>query len=164
MMKSSLRLATLSLLMFASVGASAAPAAQPLQVTGAFQEQVGPSARCASNFGGSLAGHGSSALAGPVAFIATDCITPAGPLYNFSHGHFTVVTTTGEQILADYSGQMVPTGVGAQYVFSGATFQVVGGTGRYAKASGGGTLNGGEDLSTGAGTLQLSGQILLKKN
>lgn len=163
MMKSSLRLATLSLLMSASVGAFAAPAIS-FQVTGAFQEQVGPSARCPSLIGGTLAGHGASAQAGAVAFVATDCITPAGSLYNFSQGHFIVVTTTGEQILADYSGQMVPTGVGAQYVFSGATFQITGGTGRYAKASGGGTLNGGEDISTGAGTLQLDGQILLKKN
>lgn len=164
MMKSSLRLAAISLLMFASFGASAAPAANPIQISGAFQDQVGPSARCMSNFGGSLAGHGSSAQVGPIAFVASDCIMPSGPLFNFSDGHFIVVTTTGEQILANYSGQMVPTGVGAQYVFSGATFQVIGGTGRYAKASGGGTLSGTEDLSTGAGTLQLSGQILLKKD
>jgi hypothetical protein len=164
MMKSSLRLTTLSLLMFASIGASAAPAANPLQISGVFQEQAGPSARCTSLFGGSLAGHGSSALVGQVAFVANDCITPSGPLYNFSHGHFIVITTTGEQILADYSGQMVPTGVGAQYEFSGGTFQITGGTGRYAKASGGGTLSGGEDLATGSGRLQLAGQILLKKN
>lgn len=164
MMKSSLRLATISLLMSASVGASAAPAAQSIQIAGAFQEQAGPSVRCTSHFGGSLAGHGYSALAGQVAFVATDCIMPAGPLYNFSQGHFMVVTTTGDQIFADYSGQMVPTGVGTQYVFSGATFQITGGTGRYAKAHGGGTLSGGEDLATGAGTLQLDGQILLKKD
>jgi len=164
MTKSSLRLATLSVLMFASVGAFAAPAANPLQISGVFQEQVGPSARCASSFGGSIAGHGSSALVGQVAFVAKDCIMPSGPLYNFSHGHFIVVTTTGEQIMASYSGQMVPTGVGAQYVFSGATFQITGGTGRYAKANGGGTLSGGEDLASGSGRLQLAGQILLKKD
>lgn len=164
MMKSTLRLAALSLLTLASIGASAAAAASPLQISGAFQEQVGPAARCASMFGGALAGHGTSAQVGQVAFVATDCITPSGPLYNFSEGRFTVVTTTGEQIVASYSGQMVPTGVGAQYVFSGATFQIIGGTGRYAKAGGGGTMTGGEDLSTGAGSLQLSGQILLKKD
>jgi hypothetical protein len=160
MIKTTLRVATSALLLMSAFGASANPATtKPIDITGAFQEQIAPALRCPSKLGGTLAGQGDSALLGRVAFIATDCITPAGPLFNFSDGRFIVVTTSGDQIFANYSGQFVPTGDGTKYVFSGATFQVTGGNGRYAKASGGGTLSGGEDIATGAGTLKLSGQI-----
>jgi hypothetical protein len=106
-----------------------------------------------------ITGHGSSALLGRVAFVANDCITPSGSLYNFDRGRFIIMTVSGDQLYADYSGQMVPTGQGANYVFSGGTFQIVGGTGRYIFASGGGQLSGGEDLLTGAGNIKLSGRI-----
>jgi hypothetical protein len=160
MLKTTLHIATSSILLLASVSAAAKPATtQPLAIAGVFQEFAGPSLRCPSNFGGTIAGHGDSALLGRVAFIASDCITPSGPLFNFSQGRFVIVTVSGDQIFANYSGQFVPTGVGASYVFSGATFQVTGGNGRYAKASGGGTLSGGSDMVTGQGQLQLSGQI-----
>ncbi len=161
MIKSTLRLAISAVLLLATISAAAHPSAtKPIEITGVFQEQTGPSLRCPSKFGGTIAGHGDSALLGRVAFISTDCITPNGPLFNFNMGRFIIVTTSGDQVFADYSGQMVPTGDGAKYVFSGATFQITGGNGRYAKASGGGTLTGGEDLTTGAGNLKLSGQIL----
>jgi hypothetical protein len=160
MIRSTLRLVITTVLLLAATGASANPATtKPFEITGVFQEQVGPSSRCASKMGGTLVGHGDSALQGRVAFIATDCITPTGPLFNFSEGRFIVVTTSGDQIFANYSGQFVPTGEGTKYVFSGATFQITGGNGQYARASGGGTLAGGEDIVTGAGNLKLSGQI-----
>jgi hypothetical protein len=44
-------------------------------------------------------------------------------------------------------------------VFSGATFQVTGGTGKYARATGGGTLSGDEDMITGAGNIKLDGKV-----
>lgn len=160
MIKTTLRVATSALLLMSAFGASANPATtKPIEIIGQFQEQIGPSSRCPAKMGGTIAGHGDSALLGRVAFIATDCIMPAGPLFNFSQGRFIVVTTSGDQIFANYSGQFVPTGDGTKFVFSGATFQVTGGNGRYAKASGGGTLSGGEDIATGAGSLKLSGQI-----
>jgi hypothetical protein len=160
MMKHTLRLATTAVLLLASIGASAKPATtKPIEITGVYQEHVGPAARCPSKFGGTIAGHGQSALVGRVAFIATDCITPQGPLFNFSQGRFIIVTTSGDQIFANYSGQFVPTGNGANYVFSGATFQITGGNGQYARASGGGTLDGTQDMLTGQGTLKLTGQI-----
>jgi hypothetical protein len=159
MIKSTLRLATSLLLLSASIGAAAAPATtKPLEITGVFQERTGPSPRCPSQFGGTLAGVGESPNVGRVVFVANDCITPAPPLFNFA-GRFIVTTLTGEQIYADYSGQFVPTGEGTKYVFNGATFQITGGSGRYAKATGGGTLTGGEDIITGNGNLKLSGQI-----
>lgn len=161
MIKTTLRLATSAALLLATAAASASPAStKPFEISGVFQEQIGPAPRCASTLGGTLAGQGDSALLGKVAFIATDCITPMGSLYTFSQGRFIVVTTSGDQIFANYSGQFVPTGEGSKYVFSGATFQITGGNGAYAKASGGGTLTGGEDIVTGQGSLKLSGQIL----
>ena len=125
-------------------------------------EKAGPSARCPSQFGGTITGHGTSALVGRVAFVATDCITPMPPLFNFDQGRFIIMATNGDQIFASYSGQFVPTGVGAAYVFSGATFQITGGSGKYSKATGGGALTGGEDMVTGMGTVQLSGKIHYK--
>jgi hypothetical protein len=46
-------------------------------------------------------------------------------------------------------------------VLSGATFQITGGTGKFARASGGGTLSGGEDMATTLGTMSMSGSIRL---
>lgn len=160
MIQPKLHLALCSVLLSASIGASAAtPTVKPLQISGVLQEQVGPTPRCPTLFGGAITGHGASELLGRVVFLATDCITPVPPLFNFSQGRMIIMTMTGEQIFASYSGQFVPTGDGAKYVFSGATFQVTGGSGQYAKATGGGTLSGGEDMATGAGTVQLTGQI-----
>ncbi|QNA87730.1 hypothetical protein G4G28_03240 [Massilia sp. Dwa41.01b] len=96
---------------------------------------------------------------GKVVFIATDCITPQGPLFNFSDGKFIVMDTSGDQLFATYSGQFVPTGEGTKFVFSGATFRITGGTGKYRNALGGGTLSGGEDMATGAGTIKLQGNL-----
>jgi hypothetical protein len=56
----------------------------------------------------------------------------------------------------------VPTGEGTKFVFSNASFTITGGTGRYAKATGSGTLSGGEDMANGQGTIQLKGRILSK--
>jgi hypothetical protein len=160
MIKPTLRLATTAVLLLASFGAFAKPATtKPIEIAGVYQEQPGPSARCPYKFGGTIAGHGQSALVGRVAFIATDCITQQGYLFNFSQGRFIVVTTSGDQIFADYSGQFVPTGNGTNYVFSGATFQITGGNGKYARATGGGTLDGAQDMATGMGSLKLTGQI-----
>ena len=160
------RPAAVTLLLAASAGASAGEwVTKPLEIEGTLVEAVGPAPRCLSQFGGTISGHGESALmGGKVVFIATDCITPVGVTYNFSGGKFVVMTTSGDQIFANYSGQFVPTGEGAQFVFSGATFQVTGGTGKFARVTGGGTLSGGEDMSTGAGTIKLAGRVMYFQN
>ena len=131
----------------------------PFEVSGVMLEAAGPSARCPSQFGGTITGFGDSTQIGRLSFVATDCITPAPPIFNFSKGRFIIMTTSGDQIYASYSGQMIPTGEGAQYIFTGATFQITGGTGAYMFASGGGTLDGKEDMVTGQGTLKLSGKM-----
>ena len=159
------RPAAVTLLLAASATASAGEwVVEPLEVEGVLVEAVGPTDRCPSKFGGTISGHGKSALmGGHVVFIATDCITPVPPLFNFSGGKFIVMTTSGDQIFANYSGQFVPTGEGANYVFSGATFQVTGGTGKFTKVTGGGSLSGGEDMITGHGNIKLSGKVLYFK-
>lgn len=163
MFKNPLRVLTASVLLAASAHAAASGwVYKPLEIEGELVEEVGPASRCLSKFGGTISGHGNSVLMGKVVFIGTDCITPIGPLFNFSGGKFIVMTTSGDQIYANYSGQFVPTGQGTQYVFSGATFQVTGGTGKYAKITGGGVLSGGEDMATGKGTIKLVGRVLVK--
>jgi hypothetical protein len=162
MFKSVLRLATGTVLLSAALCASAESVKyRDFKVSGVLQEIPGPSSRCASNYGGTILGYGTSTV-GKVTFMAADCITPNGATYTFSDGKFMVTTMSGELIFANYSGQFVPTGEGAKYVFSNATFQITGGTGRYAKASGGGDMAGTEDLVTGQGTIQLTGSILSK--
>jgi hypothetical protein len=157
------RFATTVLLMSAAMGASAASSSyKDLELSGVLQEVPGPSARCASQFGGTIMGYGSSELLGKVTFLSSDCITPNGTSYTFSDGRFMITTMTGELLFASYNGQFVPTGEGTKYVFSSASFQITGGTGRYAKATGSGTLGGGEDMATGQGNIQLKGRILLK--
>jgi hypothetical protein len=161
MSKSFLRFAAAAMLMSAAVGASAAPASyKDFELSGVLQEIPGPSARCASNFGGTIMGFGSSELLGKLTFLASDCITPSGTSYNFSDGRFMITTMTGELLFASYNGQFVPTGEGTRFVFSNASFTINGGTGRYFKATGSGTLNGGEDMATGQGTIQLKGRVL----
>jgi hypothetical protein len=150
-------------LVVASTFAIAAPKKiQSLAVSASIQEFVGPSARCASNFGSTLTGQGLSPTLGRVVLIGTDCITPTGPLLNFSEGRIIIITTEGDQLYANYTGQAVPTGEGTKYVFNGATFQITGGTGRNFKATGGGTITGGGDLATGAGAIEISGQMTSK--
>lgn len=133
-----------------------------IKITAVLQEYTGPSPACPSQFGGTITATGDSELLGRVVLIATDCITPAGPQFNFSNGKLIIMTTNGSQIFANYSGQFVPTGNAANYVFSGATFQITGGNGSYSKASGGGTFTGGEDMLTGTGNLELTGTISYK--
>lgn len=150
-------------LVAASTFAVAAPMkTQSLAVSAVIQEFVGPSVRCASNFGSTLTGQGISPSLGRVVLIGTDCITPTGPLLNFSEGRIIIVTTDGDQLYANYTGQAVPTGEGTKYVFNGATFQITGGTGRNFKATGGGTITGGGDLATGAGAIEIAGQMTTK--
>jgi hypothetical protein len=146
MNKLSLRAVAATLLLAASGATMAAPAVNmPIEINGVLTEIPGPSLRCPSKFGGTIIGRGEGALTGPVAFIANDCITPSGTSFTFSAGKMIVLT-----------------GVGSNFVFSNATFQVTGGTGKFSKASGGGNLTGGEDMATGQGTIKLKGNISYK--
>lgn len=166
MMKTALRFAAVSVLMSATLAAHAGPGKkegyQNFELSGTLQELVGPSLTCPSKIGGTIMGYGSSDLLGKVGFLSSDCITPNGTSYTFSNGKFMITTMTGELLFASYGGDFVPTGEGTKFVFSNASFTITGGTGRYFKATGSGTLSGGEDMANGQGTIKLNGRLLLK--
>ena len=164
MIKSAFQMLVGTALVLSSVAANAGNVTKALTVSAVIQERVGPMPRCPSQFGGVITGHADSALLGRSVVVSSDCITPSGPLFNFNQGKMVIITTSGEQIYADYSGQFVPTGEGTKFVFSNATFQITGGSGRYWRASGGGTLSGGEDMVTGVGTAELNGKITYNDN
>ncbi len=158
-----IRLLSGLLLITASFSASAGPTVgRALEIAGVFNEKVGPAPQCASKLGGKLAGHGETAEGTPVAFVGGDCFAQSGTTFTFSNGKFILLYPNGDQIFANYGGQFVPTGVGSAYVMNGGTFTITGGSGTYSRAQGGGYLSGTEDLSTGAGTIKLSGRIYYK--
>jgi hypothetical protein len=138
------------------------PLYNEIEISGVFQEVIQASSNCPSGQSGHLSGYGNSAQLGRIVFLSSDCFNQTGPVFNFSNGKFMIATTSGEVLFADYSGQILLTGEGMKGVISSATFQITGGTGRYLKAKGGGTINGTEDLSNGQGTIQMNGRVLLK--
>jgi hypothetical protein len=167
-MKKILMTGAASALLFSAMlgNATAAPPKDDrlaLTITATIKEQVGPQTRCPSNFGGTITGQGYSELLGPVVLIGTDCITPSGSSFNFTQGKMVIMNADGDQIFADYSGQFVPTGEGARFVFSNASFQIIGGNGDFKKITGGGSLTGGEDMATGNGDLVVSGTVRYPK-
>jgi hypothetical protein len=118
--------------------------------------------------GGGTATIGSTTA--PVTMSATDCVsvTPTGG-FAFNNGLLIFTDPNGDTISASYSGTFVPVGPSAtpglvDYSIDKATFVVVGGTGRYRRATGSGSLSGTETIDpTGAtpahGVLSASGNI-----
>lgn len=164
MFKFAVRFATGAMLLSAAVCASADSGTyQDVTISAVFQETVVPSAHCSSGQSGNLAGFGTSAELGRVAFLSSDCFSVNAPVFTFSNGKLVLTTTSGDVLFANYSGQVVATGEGSKGVLNGATFQITGGTGKYKHSQGAGTMTGTEDLATGQGSLQLKGRVLLKE-
>jgi hypothetical protein len=156
--------ASIGIILATAMNAASASKSQykDIIISGVFQEVIQPSSNCSSGQSGNLSGYGNSAQIGRIAFLAGDCFSQNGPIFSFSDGRFMIATVSGDVIYADYSGQVVLTGEAMKGVISSATFQITGGTGRYSKAKGGGTINGTEDLSNGQGTIQMNGRVLLR--
>lgn len=101
---------------------------------------------------------------------SSDCVTPVpgSPYTNFGPGIFTLKGAGGDSIFAQYSGRLVyahadsPTAV--TFTFDSSTFVVIGGTGRYEKAKGTGTITGSEVINpkdtTSKGNLLATGRIV----
>ena len=108
---------------------------------------------------------------------SSDCVVPAAagkgglpPYIDFGPGVFTLMGAGGDSIFAVYNGRLtldqqlllVP-GSAPTYNFdTSTTFQVVGGTGRYEKAKGNGTIRGTEvmtGIGTSTGSLKATGHI-----
>jgi hypothetical protein len=91
-----------------------------------------------------------------------DCVTPGptGTKFFFGPGRFAITGPNGDTIVATYSGTLYLSGVDPVTglpVFrfdKDAIFNIQGGTGRYAKAVGSGTISGTETMNQVNGTAQ----------
>jgi|SRR5688572_699002 hypothetical protein len=108
---------------------------------------------------GNISGTGVALHLGKVTLASTDCINPLNPeftLFFFASNNVALSMANGDQISTRYSGTLAAEGpVG---VITG-TFEIIGGTGRYAGATGAGSVQGVEDMTTGKGQIQLIGTI-----
>ena len=104
-----------------------------------------------------VSGTGTASHLGKVTLHATDCINPVGAttLKFVSNTPVVLTAANGDQVRATYSGFVSIEG--ASELITGA-FVITGGTGRFAQATGAGTLQGVED-ATGQGQIELTGTI-----
>jgi hypothetical protein len=90
---------------------------------------------------------------------STDCITPIdASTYSFGSTELVFTAVDGDRIFARYSGTLSIEG-GVAAINGG--FQIFGGTGRFAQATGAGALQGVENIATvpATGQVQLIGTI-----
>ena len=130
----------------------------PLNVSVLFKEKVGFRPDCPSQFGGTANGIGAGTHLGVFSFMATDCITPIDFYFSFE-GDFLLTAINGDELSGIYGGLFIPVNGGPVHRLEDATMEITGGTGRFAQATGGGTLTGGEHLNTGIGVFQVDGTI-----
>ena len=166
-------------LALASSAALAGSGTVPFTATIKTTEFMLPTAQCASGAGGIGAGVGTTNLFTKkpatdktnVVLTSFDCVSPQPDgTINFDEGKFTLTGAGGDTIFAAYSGTLYLTGADpatgiATFAFKdNTTFQIIGGTGRYAKAAGAGTITGTEAInpatSISQGNLFASGKII----
>lgn len=128
-----------------------------LTINAIIHEQVGyqPHLGC---FGGTITGSGMSSFLGTVSIAAHDCMTPTGNNLSFD-GKMTFTVSTGGEIFADYFGLFVPTRYPSIFTLKDSFFSITGGTGSFLGAKGGGKLFGMEDILSGWGLMQATGEI-----
>jgi len=134
-----------------------------------FVEHVKPNYALPCFATGSLEGGGqATAGLGRVTASSQDCINPIGDpstatAFGFVSGTgqqgLVLTTTSGEQVYGVYAGTLTAQS-GGPHAINGF-FDITGGTGRYARASGGGTLTGTENIaaSPAQGEIALTGRI-----
>jgi hypothetical protein len=108
-------------------------------------------------------GVGNASYLGRVAVVATDCVAPFENQFVFQRGRIVFTAANGDSLVASYQGAFVPVSY-PTYTLNGATFTIVGGTGRFKKATGGGELHGTEQISAdpavpSRGALEATGTI-----
>lgn len=141
----------------ASVPATAISAA--LKISLVTHELVNfNSPNCLSGIEGSTTGTGYSPFLGSTSLEANDCITPSQDDFSFA-GKITLTMSSGDALFADYSGLLSPTSYLPIYTFTNSSFKITGGTGIFLKASGSGTLQGGENILTGQGLMYAKGTL-----
>lgn len=108
-------------------------------------------------------GSGTASPLGRVAIVATDCVAPVDGKFVFSNGKMTFTAANGDTLRAEYMGEFVPQ-TGNVYTINSGTFRIIGGTGQFTRATGGGELRGTETLGSSLleparGQLQAIGTI-----
>ena len=128
-----------------------------LTISAIIHEEVGPNPDLGC-FGGTITGSGMSSLLGTVSIAASDCITQVGNNLSFD-GKMTFTGSSGDEIFADYSGWFIPTSYPSIFTLKDSFFSITGGTGNFLRAKGGGKLFGTEDILSGWGLMQATGEI-----
>lgn len=140
---------------------NAGPSNAPFKATVSTTETLTPTGDPSCPLAGMTTGLGNASHLGKVLLTATDCVTPGPAGFQFSGGKLTLAAANGDTLNAVYSGSFIPTGQGMVFLINNASFQIVGGTGRFAGAFGRGELHGTEDISTipATGQLDVTGTI-----
>ena len=136
-------------------GVAEARSAVPLKATIAIIESLGETGPCFLT--GDISGTGQATHLGEVTLVSRDCIIPISPTeLRFSSSQLVLTAVNGDRIFAAYSG--IFTIDGTVGLISG-DFIIIEGTGRFSQATGAGTVQGVEDMLTGIGQIQITGNI-----
>lgn len=155
---------------FAAGSANAGPGTVDFTATFNTTEFLLPAENCLSGLGGIGVGAGTTNLftkkpataKTTVVLASFDCVTPSanGATFIFGPGKFTLTGPGGDTIFATYSGTLYLegpdplTGLPVYRFDKDAMFNIQGGTGRYAKAAGSGSIGGTETINQATGTAQ----------
>ena len=105
---------------------------------------------------GTTVASGNATHMGSVTLRSTDCVVQADGQLTFTDGRLVLTAANGDQIIATYSGMLLPTAELPVYSLSGS-YTVIGGTGRFEGATGSGTLQGSSNIVTGRGGYTATG-------
>jgi hypothetical protein len=134
---------------------AAAPTVVPLQATIEIMEQIVAPEEAYCFMTGKVSGASTVSSLGPLTLASSDCINPVTQTsFVFVSDDVVLTTAGGDQIWAAYGGTLSATTGQIQ-----GTYLIFGGTGRYKRAKGVGTISGLEDISAGAGQIQLKGTL-----
>lgn len=137
-------------------GVAVARDAVPFKATVAITERIQEGTEgCFMN--GYITGTGTAAHLGKVTLATTDCINPiSATAFSFASNQLILTAANGDQVFATYSGILSTEGTVG--VVTGG-YQIVGGSGRFSEATGAGTVQGMQDMTTGKGQIQVTGTI-----
>jgi hypothetical protein len=138
------------------VAAARSTVTVPLKATIAITESIQTIGTPPCILIGDISGTGTATRFGKP-LVSSDCINPISETaFSFSSNQLVLTAANGDQVFAMYSG--ILTIEGTVGVITGG-YQIVGGTGSFSQATGAGTVQGVEDISTGKGQIQLTGTI-----
>ena len=119
---------------------------------------------CPTTIGGTITGLGTGTITakgqskslGVLFLTADDCITPLDPAFTRFHaeGNLTLTAGKGNNIMAHYSVNFVPTATPPIYQYEKFELQITGGTGSFKGVSGSGTADGTSNIVTGLGFVE----------